>query len=226
MLRSLVGGFDFRQSNFNRALQASRQPGSSFKPFVYTAALQNGFTPATIVNDSPVVIQDAALEGAWRPENDGGTFLGPTRLREALYRSRNLVSIRVLRSIGLPALIDTLEQFGFNREELPRNLSLALGSHAMTPVQMASGYAVFANGGFRVEPYLVSRIEDDEGIPVHQARPATVCRDCKVPEEEEPAAPGDNLIADIYATEPEPEPEEEARLDSEQPAQLTLLEEL
>lgn len=225
-LRSLVGGFDFRQSNFNRALQAARQPGSSFKPFVYTAALQNGFTPATIVNDSPVVIEDAALEGAWRPENDGGTFLGPTRLREALYRSRNLVSIRVLRNIGLPALINTLEQFGFNREELPRNLSLALGSHAMTPVQMASGYAVFANGGFRVEPYLVSRIEDDEGTPVHQARPATVCRDCKAPEEEEPNAPGDNLIADIYATEPESEPEEEARLDSERPAQLTLLEEL
>ena len=220
---ALVGGFDFRMSNFNRALQAARQPGSSFKPFVYTAALKNGFTPATIVNDSPVVIEDASLEGAWRPENDGGTFLGPTRLREALYRSRNLVSIRVLRSIGLPSLLDTLDQFGFDRDELPRNLSLALGSHALTPMNLARGYTVLANGGFRVAPYMVQRIEDDEGNLVHQARPATVCRDCEPvnENEEEPVS----LIADVYANEPEQpaEANEPARLAPEQPAQLSLL---
>lgn len=224
-VRSLVGGFDFRQSNFNRALQAARQPGSSFKPFVYTAALENGFTPATIVNDSPIVIEDASLEGAWRPENDGGTFLGPTRLREALYRSRNLVSIRVLRSIGLPALLDTLEKFGFDREALPRNLSLALGSHALTPMDMARGYAIFANGGFRIAPYLVERIEDDRGEALHVARPATVCEDCEreQEEEEEPVS----LIADIYASEPERAAETgpDERLAPEQPAQLALLNE-
>ncbi|MDQ2076517.1 penicillin-binding protein 1A [Marinimicrobium sp. ABcell2] len=178
-MRAVVGGFDFRHSQLNRALQSVRQPGSSFKPFVYTAALENGFTPSSIVNDSPVVIQDASLEGAWRPENDGGTFLGPTRLREALYRSRNLVSIRVLRSIGLPALLDTLDRFGFAQEELPRNLSISLGSHAVTPLELATAYAIFANGGYRVESYVVSRIEDSFGQVLHRARPLTVCKPCE-----------------------------------------------
>lgn len=225
-IRSLVGGFDFRQSNFNRALQAARQPGSSFKPFVYTAALENGFTPATIVNDSPIVIEDASLEGAWRPENDGGTFLGPTRLREALYRSRNLVSIRVLRSIGLPALLDTLNKFGFDREALPRNLSLALGSHALTPMDMARGYAIFANGGFKIAPYLVESIEDDRSQPLHVARPVTVCLDCETEEEQAEEEPV-SLIADIYASEPERNTEEgpDDRLAPEQPVQLALLDE-
>ncbi|WP_347331491.1 penicillin-binding protein 1A [Marinimicrobium locisalis] len=235
-MRSLVGGFDFHQSNFNRALQAERQPGSSFKPFVYTAALKNGFTPATLVNDSPIVIEDASLEGAWRPENDGGTFLGPTRLREALYRSRNLVSIRVLRSIGIDALLETLGQFGFEPEKLPRNLSLALGSHALTPLEMARGYAIFANGGYRVEPYLVERIENVEGEPIHQARPLTVCRECdrQLREEREP----ESLVADIFTEPPSPEAsssqwsevddkndtvEPETPLD--QPTQLMLLDE-
>lgn len=178
-IRALVGGFDFRHSHFNRALQAERQPGSSFKPFVYTAALENGFTPASIVNDSPVVIEDASLEGAWRPENDGGTFLGPTRLREALYRSRNLVSIRVLRSIGLPALLNTLEKFGFERDQLPRNLSLALGSHAITPLELATAYSIFANGGYKIDSYLVERIEASNSEIVYQAQPASVCRACE-----------------------------------------------
>ncbi len=178
-IRALVGGFDFRHSHFNRATQAERQPGSSFKPFVYTSALENGFTPASIVNDSPIVIEDASLEGAWRPENDGGTFLGPTRLREALYRSRNLVSIRVLRSIGLPALLTTLEKFGFEREQLPRNLSLALGSHAITPLELATAYSIFANGGYRVDSYLVDRIETSTGEIVYAARPPTACEPCE-----------------------------------------------
>jgi len=226
-LRSLVGGFDFRDSNYNRALQAERQPGSSFKPFVYTAALENGFTPATLVNDSPIVIEDASLEGAWRPENDGGTFLGPTRLREALYRSRNLVSIRVLRSIGLEALLETLARFGFKREELPRNLSLALGSHALTPLEVARGYAVFANSGFRVQPYWVERIEDSEGKVVHSARPATVCPDCsRKNEAEEPQTPQQQLLEQAKSDTGEPAPDTEAKLTPNAPTQLTLLDEL
>ncbi len=223
-VRALVGGFDFRHSHFNRAIQAERQPGSSFKPFVYTAALENGFTPASIVNDSPVVIEDASLEGAWRPENDGGTFLGPTRLREALYRSRNLVSIRVLRSIGLPALLDTLEKFGFERDQLPRNLSLALGSHAITPLELATAYSVFANSGYKVESYLVERIETSDGEVVYEAQPPSVCQPCEalaqttdnnfggelvpasvvdsVPEESEPKPL--NSLNELEDSEPEP----------------------
>lgn len=231
-LRSMVGGFDFRDSKYNRALQAERQPGSSFKPFVYTAALRNGFTPATLVNDSPIVIEDASLEGAWRPENDGGTFLGPTRLRKALYRSRNLVSIRVLRSIGLEALLETLDKFGFAREELPRNLSLALGSHALTPLEIARGYAVFANGGFRVEPYWIKRIEDSDGEVVHSARPATVCPDCfRENEAEESQTPQQQLLEQAKSDTGEPAPDADTDTDTKKltpnaPTQLTLLDEL
>src|SRR5690625_359852 len=221
-IRAIVGGFDFRHSQLNRALQSERQPGSSFKPFVYAAALENGLTPASIVNDSPVVIQDASLEGAWRPENDGGTFLGPTRLREALYRSRNLVSIRVLRSIGLPALIDTLGRFGFAQEELPRNLSLALGSHAVTPMELATGYAIFANSGYRVEPHLVSRIEDSSGQVVHRARPLTVCKPCEqqgpdrlgAPTSQPLMATADYDPSEPLAREPTQLPDEPVRLAS------------
>ena len=226
-LRSLVGGFDFRESNYNRALQAERQPGSSFKPFVYTAALKNGFTPATLVNDSPIVIQSTSLENAWRPENDGGTFLGPTRLRVALYRSRNLVSIRVLRSIGLDALLETLEKFGFKREQLPRNLSLALGSHALTPLEMARGYAVFASGGFRVQPHWVERIEDSEEQIVHSAQPATVCPNCAQEDSEvSDRTPQEQLLEQAKSTSGEPPPETEPELAPNAPAQLLLLEEL
>lgn len=183
---ALVGGFDFSYSNFNRAIQAQRQPGSNFKPFIYTAALENGLTSATLINDAPIVFDDSQLEATWRPENSSGKFYGPTRLRTALYRSRNLVSIRVLQRIGIRNAIATLERFGFNPDELPKDLSLALGTHAITPIEVASGYATFANGGYKVDPYVVQSIEDADGEVVFEAAPATVCRKCD--EAEEPVA--------------------------------------
>jgi penicillin-binding protein 1A len=157
---SIVGGMGFELSKFNRATQAQRQPGSNFKPFVYSAALDAGFTAASIINDAPVVMEDTSLEDIWRPENDGGKFHGPTRLRWALTKSRNLVSIRLLQQLGVPALIDYSRQIGFDTSEFAPDLSLALGTHAMSPLEVASAYAVLANGGYRVEPYLIERIDN------------------------------------------------------------------
>ncbi len=178
-IRSIVGGYDFYHSKFNRAIQAKRQPGSNFKPFVYSAALEKGYTAATLINDAPVVFNDAGLEESWRPENYSGRFFGPTRLREALVKSRNLVSIRILRSIGVDYAISYAERFGFHRDELPRNLSLALGSAAVTPLEIVRGYSVFANGGYRVNEYLIDRILGPGGELLYQANPLTVCRKCK-----------------------------------------------
>ena len=175
---ALVGGFDFGGSKFNRVTQAKRQPGSSFKPIIYSAALESGFTPASIINDAPVVFDDAALEATWRPENYSGRFYGPTRLREALYRSRNLVSIRVLRTVGASVAAGYAERFGFAAEQLPKDLTLALGSASATPLQMARAYAVFASGGYRVDPYFISRIHDAGGNVIVAARPVVVCPDC------------------------------------------------
>src|SRR5690554_4285479 len=185
---ALVGGFDFRQSHFNRAVQGARQPGSAFKPFFYTAALENGFTPASIINDAPIVIEDIATGVSWRPENDDGKFSGPIRLRQGLYRSRNLVSIRLLRSLGLEKALDSLERFGFDKTQFPRDLTLALGTHALTPLQMATGYATFANGGFKIEPHLVTRIEDASGEVVYEAQPLIVCKECEQAEAARQAA--------------------------------------
>ncbi len=202
-INALVGGFDFRQSNFNRATQAARQPGSNFKPFIYTAALENGLTPATIINDAPIVFNDARLEGTWRPENASGKFYGPTRLRKALYLSRNLVSIRVLQSIGISNALRNMDRYNFNRRKMPKDLSLALGSYELTPLQVATGYTVFANGGYKVEPYLVDRIENAEGDIIFQARPATVCAECaKLTNDStaQPATDPDNQKA-VTATE-------------------------
>ena len=177
-IRALVGGFDYRQSRFNRITQATRQPGSNFKPFIYTTALSNGFTAASIINDAPVVFDDSKLEDTWRPENDGGKFYGPTRLREALYRSRNLVSIRLLRRMGIDRTLEGLQSFGFKTSEMPLDLSLALGSHALTPLEIAAGYAVFANGGFQVNPYILDKVIDRHGTIIYQATPATACNPC------------------------------------------------
>jgi penicillin-binding protein 1A len=176
---SLVGGFNYEQSKFNRITQATRQPGSNFKPFIYTAALANGYTPASIINDAPIVFEDASLESAWRPTNDSGKFYGPTRLRYALFKSRNLVSIRLLRGLGIAKAINYVERFGFDSSQLPRDLSLALGSHSVTPLQVVRGYATLANGGYAVEPFLVDRIDDVEGKVLYQANPKTVCRECE-----------------------------------------------
>ena len=174
-LVALVGGFDFARSKFNRAVQAERQPGSSFKPFIYSAGLERGFTTASIINDAPVVFDDPSLETTWRPVNYSGRFYGPTRLREALTYSRNLVSVRLLQDIGPAFAIEHASRFGFDTTRLPRNLSLALGSGSATPLEMARGYAVFANGGYRVEPYLIERVLDAEGNALQTARPRVVC---------------------------------------------------
>tara|TARA_R110001592_G_scaffold363393_1_gene687250 strand:- start:92561 stop:95005 length:2445 start_codon:yes stop_codon:yes gene_type:complete len=176
---SIVGGMGFELSKFNRATQAKRQPGSNFKPFLYSAALESGFTAASIINDAPVVVEDVSLdEGMWRPENDEGKFYGPTRLRWALTKSRNLVSIRLLQQLGVDRLLDYIARFGFDTSSFPRDLSLALGTHVMTVMDVASAYAVLANGGYRVEPYLIDRIEDMDGEEIYRARPLTVCRGC------------------------------------------------
>jgi len=190
-ISALVGGFDYFGSNFNRAVQARRQPGSSFKPFVYSAALERGFTPATVVNDAPLVFEDAGLENAYRPENDSKDFRGPMRLREALYRSRNLVSVRVMNSIGTGYAAQFIERFGFPDNSLPRELSLALGSAQVSPLQMAAGYSVFANGGFRVSPYFVQRITSADGKVVFEAQPRFACSECRPTRAEGEAAAAD-----------------------------------
>ncbi|OLF56671.1 peptidase [Pseudomonas chlororaphis] len=173
-IRSLVGGFAFEQSNYNRAMQAKRQPGSSFKPFVYSAALDNGYTAASLVNDAPIVFVDEYLDKVWRPKNDTNTFLGPIRMREALYKSRNLVSIRLLQSLGVDRTIDYISKFGFNKQDLPRNLSLALGTATLTPMEIATGWSVFANGGYKVTPYIIDKIESRNGETLFTANPPSV----------------------------------------------------
>ncbi|MCW8824983.1 MAG: penicillin-binding transpeptidase domain-containing protein, partial [Gammaproteobacteria bacterium] len=179
-LLALVGGFDFYKSKFNRAVQAQRQPGSNLKPFIYSAALENGFTTASIINDAPVVFEDSNLESEWRPENYSGRTFGPTRLREGLVRSRNLISIRILRAMGVSKAIEHLKNFGFDPSQLPRDLSLALGSVSLTPYQLVHGYAVLANGGFLIEPHFIERIEDSNGNIIMERDPAVACDDsCK-----------------------------------------------
>ncbi|WP_371920257.1 penicillin-binding protein 1A [Pseudomonas sp. TKO14] len=173
-IRALVGGFAFEQSNYNRAMQAKRQPGSSFKPFVYSAALDNGYTAASLVNDAPIVFVDEYLDKVWRPKNDTNTFLGPIRMREALYKSRNLVSIRLLQSMGVDHTIDYISKFGFNKQDLPRNLSLALGTATLTPMEIATGWSTFANGGYKITPYIIDKIESRNGELLFSANPPSV----------------------------------------------------
>lgn len=174
----LVGGFNFSKSKFNRATQSSRQPGSSFKPFVYAAALNNGYNLATLINDAPIVVDDPSQPNLWRPHNVNLKFNGPTRLKQALVQSKNLVSIRILDDIGIDYTIDFLTRFGFNKKSLPRALSLALGSLSISPMDLTTAYAVFANGGYKVEPYLIDHITDADGKILLQAKPSIVCDPC------------------------------------------------
>ena len=176
---ALSGGFDFRASKYNRATQAQRQPGSSFKPFIYSAALENGFTTATVVNDAPVVFDDDTLEGTWRPENYSQRFYGPTRLREALVRSRNLVSIRVLRAIGVRAAVAHIQKFGIPPGAMPGDLSLALGSITLPPLAIADAYATLANGGYHVEAYFIQGVRDSAGTVIEQGDPLIACAACE-----------------------------------------------
>ena len=214
---ALVGGFDFFMSKFNRVTQAKRQPGSNFKPFIYSAALENGYTAASLINDAPVVFEDSKLESEWRPENYSGKFYGPTRLREALVKSRNLVSIRLLQSIGIRSAIKYVSNFGFDPTQLSRDLSLALGSATLTPYDLARGYAVFANGGYLIEPHFIERIEDSEGSTLFQADPLYACDPEECPEKpqlepskvtlEETPAVSEQQVSQSTETEGVKEPE-------------------
>jgi penicillin-binding protein 1A len=184
-ITALTGGFDFTTSKFNRARQAFRQPGSSFKPFIYSAALEYGNTPATVVLDAPVVINSSELEAVWRPINYSGRFYGPTRMREALVRSMNLVSVRLLLfETGVGNAVRHIAKFGFGAAALPHNGSLALGGGAASPLDMAQGYATIANGGHAVKPYVIDAIYGPDGETLYRAEPAIVCDEC-VPEEPE-----------------------------------------
>ena len=163
-VRALVGGFDFAKNKFNHVIQAWRQPGSSFKPFIYSAALEKGFTPATIVNDGPLFF-DAGVTGgqAWEPKNYDGTFEGPMSVRRGLAKSKNMVSIRILQSVGTRNAQEWVTKFGFDEDKHPAYLTMALGAGSVTPMQMATGYSVFANGGMRVQPHVITRVTDQKG---------------------------------------------------------------
>jgi len=188
---ALTGGFDFTMSKFNRARQAYRQPGSSFKPFIYSAALEHGNTAATVVLDAPVVINSSELEAVWRPINYSGRFYGPTRMREALVRSMNLVSVRLLLfETGVGNAVRHISKFGFGGAALPHNGSLALGGGAASPLDMAQGYATIANGGHAVQPYVMDAIYGPEGETLYRSEPAVVCDACFVDTEDVELKPG------------------------------------
>ena len=176
-VRALVGGYSFAGNKFNTVTQAKRQPGSSFKPFIYAAAFERGYNPASIVLDAPVVFR-MGNNKVWRPQNDGGGFAGPGRVREALVRSRNLVSVRMLDAIGVDYAREYITQFGFDKEELPPNLSISLGTPSLTPMSIARGYAVFANGGFRVDPWIIDEVRDSDGQVIYRHKPVVACRGC------------------------------------------------
>jgi penicillin-binding protein 1A len=175
---ALVGGFDYFQSKFNRVTQARRQPGSGFKPFIYAAAFDKGYTPASVVSDAPIVVDEAGMEQAWRPKEDENRFAGPIRLREALTFSRNLVSVRLMRAIGGEYVRDYVTRFGFDKSQLPDDLTLALGTAELSPLQVAIGYSTFANGGYKVSSYTIDRVEDANGKVLQQASPALACFEC------------------------------------------------
>jgi len=169
---ALVGGFDFNRTQFNHVTQAWRQPGSSFKPFIYSAALEKGFTPASVINDAPLVVDPIQTGGEpWEPKNFDGEFEGPMRMRQGLTKSKNLVSIRILQAIGVDYAQDYVTKFGFDKEKVGPYLTMALGAVSVTPLQMLGGYSVFANGGYRVTPYLIQRVEDGQGNIISQATP-------------------------------------------------------
>ena len=174
-ISALSGGYDFRLSKFNRATQAKRQPGSSFKPFIYSAALNKGYTPASIVNDAPKVFKENTVSGAWRPKNYGGKFHGPTRLRYGLAKSRNMISIRLLDSIGIKYTLNFMENFGIKSEKLPKDLTLALGSGEITPIELAEAYAYFSNGGYGIKPYLIEQVRTRDDQIIYVENPIRVC---------------------------------------------------
>ena len=210
---ALSGGFDFGMNQYNHAIQAARQPGSGFKPFVYSAALEKGVTPASIFMDAPLVFEDKLLESEYRPDNDNNQYNGPTRLRVALYRSINLVSMRVLLEVGAGNVITHASRFGFDTSSFPRNTQLAVGggTMAITPLQMANAYAVIANGGWQIQPNIVERVIDIAGTEVFRARHPVVCADCGADEpstanlsDAEPSSLEDLLAENTEESETDP----------------------
>lgn len=177
-IRALVGGYSFEQTQFNRVTQANRQVGSSIKPFIYSAALDKGYTLASIINDAPIHEWDEGSGQAWRPKNSPEVYDGPIRLREALAKSKNVVSVRLIGGTGIDFTIAHLAKFGFHSKDLPRNQTLALGSPSLTPLELATGYAVFANGGYLVKPYVITKILDDQNNLIYQHEPVQVCDQC------------------------------------------------
>ena len=171
-IRALVGGFDFEKNKFNHVTQAWRQPGSSFKPFIYSAALEKGFTPLTVINDAPLFF-DASVTGGqpWEPKNYDGTFEGPMTVRKGLAKSKNMISIRILQSVGAQNAQDWITRFGFEADKHPPYLTMALGAGSVTPLQMVTGYSVFANGGYRVNPYLITKVTDQMGKVLSEFKP-------------------------------------------------------
>ena len=196
-IRALSGGFDFFHNQYNHVTLAQRQPGSGFKPFIYSAALEKGFTPASLISGAPIVVEDVSLEEEWRPEDYSRKFFGPTRLRKALALSLNLVAVRLLRAITPEYATEYMARFGFDPAKLPKNLSLTLGTADATPLQMASAFAVFANGGYRVEPYLIEHIEDAKHNVLEQANPITVCPGCTPPTNTDPAKPAPRYAQEV-----------------------------
>ena len=177
---SLVGGFDFNHNQFNHVTQAWRQPGSSFKPFIYSAALEKGFTPASIINDAPLVIDSIETGNEpWYPKNYDDKFEGPMRMRQGLIKSKNLVSIRILQAIGPVYARDYVTKFGFDKEKHGAYLTMALGAGSVTPMQMLGAYSVFANGGYKITPYFIQRIEDAQGKVLEQAGPVKAGMDAE-----------------------------------------------
>ena len=194
----LAGGFDFNGSKFNHATQAWRQPGSSFKPFIYSAALEKGFTPATVLNDAPFVIEAAKTGGQlWEPKNYDAKYEGPMRLRTALAKSKNMVSIRLLQAIGPGYAQDYIQRFGFDPKMHPAYLTMALGAGSATPLQMAAAYSVFANGGYRVKPWFISRVEDNRGQTLYAAKPETAGVDAERVLDERNAFLMNTLMRDV-----------------------------
>jgi penicillin-binding protein 1A len=194
-IRSLVGGYSFAQSQFNRVTQAKRQVGSNIKPFIYSAALEHNYTLASLINDAPIHHWDAGAGIAWRPRNSPAVYDGPIRIREALAKSKNVVSIRLLRGIGIDATIEQLLKFGFSAADLPRNETLALGSASSTPLEVVTGYAVFANGGFLVQPYVVDKVLNAEDKVIFQHQPLLACEACAQTDGEMPVQAAPRVIS-------------------------------
>jgi len=208
-IQAIVGGYSFNVSQYNRATQAKRQVGSTIKPFIYSAALDQGFTLSTLVNDAPITQWNPSAGSAWRPRNSPEQYDGPIRLREALARSKNVVSVRLVRAMGVDTVADYLPRFGFAANDLARNETIALGSASFTPLEMSRAFAVFANGGFLVEPYFIDKIESTEGELIFKTEPAIGCSEC-----EEAQA----TVAELEA--------EQAERDNEDAAQVEIPEEL